>query len=258
MRKLAYIFYQPYKWLFFIPAFFTMTFVLGVLAFFFSIPAGSRLTGKVFGVNWARVATLLTPVIVKVKGRENIRKRQSYVIIANHQSAYDILVLYGWLRTDIRWVMKRELRYIPGLGFGSRVIGHVFIDRSSAKASLKSIQRAKKNIGQGTSLIFFPEGSRSLTGEVGQFKKGAFKTAYDLNFSILPVTVNGTRNICPTGTLDILPGKVNIQIHEPIDINGYDYNQVGELMEKTRSVICSGIDVKYHRRPGHKGNKIIL
>jgi 1-acyl-sn-glycerol-3-phosphate acyltransferase len=242
MRKILYYLYQPYKWLFFVPAFFIFTFIFGIFALIFSIIAGSRVAGLLFGVYWAKFIAYLTPISVKVTGSENVKPRQSYIVVTNHQSAFDILVIYGWLGIDIKWVMKRELRYIPGLGFGSRMVGHIFIDRSSVRSSMKSIEHAKKRIKKGTSLVFFPEGSRSLTGEVGSFKKGAFKTAFDLDLPILPVTINGTRNILPSRSWDILPGKATITIHPPIDLNSHTYENVDKLMEITRQSIISGLE----------------
>ena len=89
----------------------------------------------------------------------------------------------------------------------------------------------------GTSVVIFPEGTRSKTGEIGSFKKGAFKLALDLGLPILPVTITGTKDILPTDTLDIRPGRASLQIHESIDISGYNENTMKDLMDRTRIVI---------------------
>ncbi len=241
MRRILYWLYQPYKWLFFAPFFILNSVLFGILAVVISILFSQRVGSLLGGVVWARLNSYLTPITVKVKGRENIKKGRSYVIIANHQSTYDIFVLYGWLGIDFKWVMKKEVRKIPGVGFGSEAIGHIFIDRSSTKAAIETIQKAKWKIKGGTSVLFFPEGTRSRIPQVLPFKKGAYRFAFDLNLPILPVTINGTRKIMPPGTFDIWPGKAEIVIHPPVDIKEYNLEKVNDLMDRTRNTIMSAL-----------------
>ena len=178
---------------------------------------------------------------VQVKGRDNIVKTDSYVIVVNHQSQYDIFVVYGWLGIDFKWVMKQELRKVPGLGIGCEKVGHIFIDRSNHEKALASLHAAKEKIVNGTSVIFFPEGTRSKDGSLGKFKKGAFKMAIDLKLPILPITIIGTKEILPPNSLDLFPGKVMMVIHKPIDTAGYTDDNLDELVELTRQVIASGL-----------------
>ena len=213
--------------------------VLGILALVSSMFMNPKWIGRLYGTTWSRLIIIFTPVWVRVIQKRKLPDKQSYVIVANHLSFYDIFILYGWLRRDIKWVMKQELGRVPGLNFGSRAIGHIFIDRSSAKAALKSIEEAKSVLKDGISVVFFPEGSRSLTGKVENFKKGAFKTALEINLPILPVTIRGTNNIMPPGGFNIFPGKAEIIIHEPVELNGYSYENAAELMEKVRNIIIS-------------------
>jgi 1-acyl-sn-glycerol-3-phosphate acyltransferase len=213
--------------------------VLGFFAVISAFFMDPKWIGRIYGTTWARIMILVTPVLVKVRSKGKFSRKQSYVIVANHLSYYDIFLLYGWIRRDIKWVMKQELNRIPGLNFGSRAIGHIFIDRSSAKAALKSIEDAKAVLKDGICVVFFPEGSRSPTGQIGKFKKGAFKTALELGLPILPVTIKGTNKIMPANTFDIFPGRVEMVIHEPIDIDRYNYENVEELMVKVREIILS-------------------
>lgn len=237
MNKLLYILYQPYKWLIFIPFFAINTLIFGIAAIIISLVINQKVGSYVCGALWSRLNGILTPISVKVIGKENINKKQSYVIVANHLSAYDIFVLYGWIGIDFKWVMKKEIRKIPGIGFGSEAVGHIFIDRSSSKAALETIKNARDKIKNGTSVAFFPEGTRSKTGKLSRFKKGAFHFAFDLNLPVLPVTITGTDNIIPTGTYDLRPGKAQLIIHKPIDIQNYSREQMQELVEDTREVI---------------------
>ena len=238
MKKLLRILYQPYKWLVFGPFLVCTTFILGPLAVGCAALAGPKIAG-IFGVVWARLNSWATPMLVQVAGRENIDKTQSYVIVSNHQSQYDIFVLYGWLGIDFKWVMKQELRRVPALGVACEKIGHIFIDRSNTAAALRSLDEAKSKVVNGTSVIFFPEGTRSRNVQLGRFKKGAFRMALDLGIPILPVTISGTRDILPTQSIDLFPGRARMTIHPPVDISGYDPENLKALMEKTRDMIAS-------------------
>ena len=233
--------YQPYKWLFFIPFVAINTLIFGILAIVFSLLINQKVGSFIGGVIWARINSFFTPMFVNVHGRENLRKGQSYVIVANHLSAYDIFVLYGWLGVDFKWVMKKEIRKVPGIGFGSAAVGHIFIDRSSTKAALETIEKAKSKVKNGTSVVFFPEGTRSKSGEMGRFKKGAFHFAFDLDLPILPITINGTDKIFPSGTFNLLPGKASMTIHPEMKLSAYNRENVSELISASRNTIESAL-----------------
>lgn len=239
--KVSRISYQPYKWLFMIPLLMATTFVCGVLAIAVSLLLSPR-KGSIFGVIWARVNSFFTPMTVNVIGAENIEPGVSYVITSNHQSMYDIYVLYGWLGVDFRWVMKKELENVPVLGFACKTIGHIYIDRSDTKSAVDTINAAKEKIVNGTSVLFFPEGTRSGDGKVKPFKKGAFKFAIDTGLPVLPVTINGTRSILPKGTMDLMPGGVTMIIHKPVSVKGYNEKNMDRLMDSTRMIINSSLN----------------
>jgi 1-acyl-sn-glycerol-3-phosphate acyltransferase len=240
-RKILYILYQPYKWLFLIPFAAINTLFFGIVAVLVSTLVNQRIGSFFGGVIWSRLNTILTPVFVNVSGRNNIRKGTSYVVISNHQSIYDIFLIYGWLGIDIKWIMKKELAKIPGVGFGSKKVGHIFLDRSNSRVALESLNEAKKKLVNGISVVIFPEGTRSKTGQMSPFKKGAFKLALDLGLPLLPVSISGTKDILPTGSLNILPGKVRMVIHEPIDITRYSEETLRDLIARSMQVIASGL-----------------
>jgi len=239
MKKLGYILYQPYKWLVYVPLMVLSTIIFSFLAAVTAMIFSPRL-GSFFGMLWAKSSGLLTPMFVKVTGKENIKKNISYVIVANHQSQYDIFVLYGWLGIDFRWIMKKELRNAPFIGYASAKVGHIFIDRSSPVAAMKSIEDAKKQLKNGTSVVIFPEGTRSRKGKLRKFKKGAFKIAHQLDLPILPVTLVGTNKIMGPGFLNVMPGKVKLIIHKPIDVKEYK-DKPDELMKITRDTVEAGL-----------------
>ncbi|MFC2136691.1 lysophospholipid acyltransferase family protein [Bacteroidota bacterium] len=242
MKKILYLIYQPYKWLFFFPFIILNTIIFALLAVIFSLLINQKTGSYIGGALWSKINTIFTPMLISVKGKQHINKDTSYIIIANHQSFWDIFAIYGWLGLDIKWVMKKELRKIPGIGFGSEKVGHIFIDRSNRKKAIESINEAKTKLVNGTSVVIFPEGTRSRTGEMGKFKKGAFKLAIDLDLPILPITIIGTQNIFPSGTLNLMPGKVKMNIHSPIDTTAYSDNNILELMSVAKVKIQSGFN----------------
>ncbi len=241
MRKILYLLYVPYKWLILVPLFALSTAFFAGLAIFLAIVVSPRFGSIVSGTGWARLNAFLTPMRVTVSGREQVDPRQSYVIAANHQSSYDIFMIYGWLGIDFKWVMKHELRKVPALGISCEKLEHVFVDRSDSEAAIRSLNAARERIRDGTSVVFFPEGTRSLDGKLLPFKKGAFRMAIDLDLPILPVTITGTHEIMPTKTLRVFPGKARLIFHPPIAVAGHDRADVGRLMAQTRAAIESGL-----------------
>lgn len=210
-----------------------------MLAVIFSFIFGAKVGSYIGGVIWSRVNALVVPMIPRVFGRDHIVKNQSYIVISNHQSHFDVFLIYGWIGLDIKFVMKTELKKIPGLGIGSEKVGHIFLDRSNSRAAVESLAAARKRLVNGTSVVFFPEGTRSKTGEMGVFKRGGFKLAIDLGLPILPVTVINTRSVLPASSLNLNPAFVKMIIHEPVSIKGFTDENMPELIQKVRDIINS-------------------
>lgn len=242
-NRILWLLYQPYKWLVFLPllAISTCFFVgLGVIIIIlFDDMAANRTTG----VWWSRFNSFITPMRVEVVGRENIDSEQSYIVVSNHQSLYDIFVLFGWLGIDIKWVIKKELRSFPVFGYAAEKGGNILIDRSNPGEAYRSLDRARRKLQGGTSIVILPEGTRSLTGLMGEFKKGAFWMARQMDLPILPVSIVNTRNILPPKTLDLFPGRALMKIHKPIDTGGYDGDSFDMLIADVRKAIQDGLDV---------------
>jgi len=240
-RGIAWWFYQPYKYLVFAPVVGLVTAVQATAAFCLSFVLPSRTVGSLTAVPWARILATLTPMRVRVEGRQNIDPHQSYVLVSNHQSQYDIFALYGWLGIDFRWVMKKELRSVPAIGVACERLDHIFIDRSDHAAAVATLEAAKQKIVGGTSVMFFPEGTRSRDGKLKRFKKGAFRMAIDLGLPILPLTVTGTRDVLPAGTSDLMPGSARLIIHQPISVEGLTKKDCPDLSDRVRAAIASGL-----------------
>ncbi len=239
--KLLLELYQIYKYLVFFPLVAVSTTVMGTAATLLAILVDKKIA-SVCGIIWARFNSYITPMLVTVIGKEKIQTNKSYVIVANHQSQYDIFVIYGWMPVDFRWVMKIQLRDVPFLGYACYKIGHIYIDRSNPEAAKASINAARDRIKGGTSIMFFPEGTRSVDGRLLDFKKGAFKFAMDMNLPVLPVTIVNTRNVLPAKSLKLFPGSAKLIIHDPIDISSHSEEMVGEIMNTARKRIQQGLD----------------
>ena len=239
MKRLLRRFYSVYKWLVVIPVLGLSTFINGMSVVTLVWFVRPKILSRIFGTSWARINSWFTPMMVSVRGREHVDPGQSYVIVCNHQSQYDIVVLYGWLGIDFKWIMKQELRNIPVIGVACEKLGHIYVDRSNREAALGAIETAKSRLIDGTSVLFFPEGTRSRDGRLKKFKRGAFHLALDLQLPLLPITINGTREILPSDTLDLFPGRATMTIHEPIAIEGYEREQIVALAEQVRQKIGS-------------------
>lgn len=220
------------------PMILVSTTLFGTLAVTLSLI--SKHLGFHAGVYWAQSLTWASWVRVRVEGREHLRPGQSYVILSNHQGAFDILALYGFLGRQFRWVMKQELRKVPFLGWGCAAIGHIFVDRGNSSRAIASLEAAKSQLAGGVSVLFFPEGTRSADGRLLPFKKGGFVMARQLGFPILPVTLSGSRRILPKGCLFPRPGWVTIRFHPALD--PIDFPNDGALIAAVRAAIASGLE----------------
>jgi len=241
MKRILFWPYQIYAWLIFLPVVAVLTLVFSTLTVIFAWLVSPHFASRVFAVTWAKIASLLTRMRVAVEGAEHAQRNRSYVVASNHQSMFDILVIYGWLKLDLKWVMKAELRKIPAIGIGCEKAGHIFVQRRNPKQAAQAITDALARLGEGIGILFFPEGTRSPDGRLLPFKKGAFRTAIDQQLPLLPVTVIGTRDILPARTLHLFPGKARMVIHPPIETAGMGVDQLDAVMQRTRETIASAM-----------------
>lgn len=241
MKKILFWPYQLYVWLIFFPLVVILTLVFSSLTVLFSILINPHFASRVFAVSWARWLAWLTPISVRVEGGENADRGRSYVVISNHQSMYDIIVVYGWLALDLKWVMKQELRKIPAIGIGCEKAGHIFVDRRNPQRARKALDEALARLGQGIGILFFVEGTRSKDGRLLPFKKGAFRTAIEQQIPLLPVTLIGTRDILPNSTVRLFPGAARMVVHPCIETEGMDASQTDEVLARSREVIASAM-----------------
>ena len=219
---------------------------LGTLAMLFGIlDRSGRITFRICQA-WCWVALTIGFVRLKVRGREKIKKGQSYVIVSNHQSLYDIPVLMNGLNIQFRWVIKKEILKIPFFGWGLYLGRHVFIDRSNTKKSIKSMRQAMRRLPSGVSVYIFAEGTRTPDGQVQEFKKGGFLMALSGKTPVLPVTINGSWKFMPDrSTMSFTPGPIEVVVGDPIDTSDYKTKNLDELVEKTRNAVIANLNLDY-------------
>ena len=234
-----------YQWLILAPIFIVLTFITAITVIVFSSLFGNKYWGYYPPKWWSRFTCWLSLCRVKSSGHENLDKDASYVFIANHQGAFDIFLVYGFLNHNIKWMQKIGLRKLPFVGKASEIAGHVFVDNSSIASRRDSIVEAKKVIEGGVSIIMFPEGSRTKNGELSPFRRGAYKVAIDMELPIVPVTINGPFDIMRVKTLTLNPGKLELTIHKPIPTANLVTDDIPALMEQTKEIIYSALWDKY-------------
>lgn len=196
------------------------------------------------GKLWGQAICRLFLLPVKVEGRENLKEGQSYVFVANHQGAMDIYLIYGFLGRKFKWMMKESLRRVPFIGMACEKAHHVFVDHSGPSKIKRSIETARGVLKDGMSLVVFPEGTRTSTGKVGNFKRGAFLLADGLQLPVVPLTIVGSYEILPRqrGMFNFLRWHhLKLIIHEPIMPEGKGDADINETMRKAREAVCSGL-----------------
>ena len=241
MKRIASWLYLVYSVLVFYPVGLLLTFITGWMTMLVAVVWNPKAASRYVGGSWGRIMCWITPVRVVVEGAENADPEGTYVVVLNHQSQYDIFVVYGWLKLDLKWVLKAELRKVPGVGIGCKMAGHIFVDRGNPQQTRQAVSDALDRVGDGVGILFFVEGTRSLDGKLLPFKKGAFRMATTQGLPILPVTLVGTRDVQAAKSLKILPGKVRMVIHPAIEVQGGAASELRDLMIRSREVIASAL-----------------
>ena len=236
------ILYRIYQIVVMMPVLLVATFLAALFTTIGSLIGLHRTWGYYPAHIWARLFCFMTFVRVSVTGRENIDKKTSYVFVANHQGAYDIFAIYGYLNHNFKWMMKKSLEKIPFVGYACKKAGHIMVDKSSPAAVQRTMEMAEKQLRGGMSLVVFPEGSRSKTGKMARFKKGAFALATEFGLPIVPITMDGAYDVMPRAAKLPRPGHIRVTIHRPMSVADAS---MSELMDASYEAIHSALPEKY-------------
>ena len=189
---------------------------------------------------WSDAIIALNPFwTIKVKGLENIDPLKTYVIVANHQSLADIVIIYQ-TRMYFKWVAKEELLKVPFIGGLLWVNRHIMVSRGDFGSVKEVYRKAAEHLKGGTSMLFFPEGTRSNADEMGEFQNGAFKLAIKESRPILPIFIGGTREAIPKGGF-IFKTKVagKLVVFPPIDTSNLKIADYAGLKDLVRGQLQS-------------------
>lgn len=196
---------------------------------------------------WSKIVCRVLLLPIHVEGRELLEKNQSYVFVANHQGPMDIFLIYGYLGRNFKWMMKKALRRMPFVGYACYKAKHIFVDKSGPKAIKETYERAHDTLQGGTSLVVFPEGSRTFTGHMGLFRKGAFQLADELQLPVVPITIDGSFDVLTrmAGIDFVHHHAMRLIIHKPIYPTGESHENIRRTLDESYKVIMDSLPEKY-------------
>lgn len=194
---------------------------------------------------WARLLLIGMGLRVRVTGRENLERGQTYIFAVNHSSMLDIMVLSVELPKNFRWMAKKNLFKIPFLGWGMSFAGYIPVDRVNRRAAMRSIADACRRIEEGASVVIFPEGTRTPEGHLDEFQAGGFVLAIKTRRPVVPVGIIGAGRALPRGGLNFTPGAIEVRIGKPIPTEGMKVNQRQQLADDTQVAVgrLMGLDM---------------
>lgn len=196
---------------------------------------------------WAAAILKVLFLPVKVTGRENLNEGESYVFVSNHQGSFDIFLIFGHLGRNFKWMMKHQLRKIPLVGFACEMSHQIFVDKRGPSRVKETYDKARHTLKDGMSVVVFPEGSRTFTGHMGKFKRGAFMLADELQLPVVPLTINGSFDVLPRTDkwYWVKRRQLTLTIHKPIYPESRGAENISRLTDKSYAAIMSGITPEY-------------
>jgi len=227
----------------------SLLFTNPLIYFYTAVCGTASLVGSIFDAkgrwqhacarSWSRLILGTSGIRVRVEGLENITPNAAAIYCVNHQSAMDIPVLFVNLPVQFRFVAKRSLFNMPFMGWHLRRSGHIPVDRDRPREAMKGMRKVAKEIREGKSVLFFPEGHRSRDGQLLPFKAGSFYIAILAGVPIVPITINGTPNVLKPDTYHVRAGQTEMIIHPAISTEGVTLHDVETLSQKVKDAIAS-------------------
>jgi 1-acyl-sn-glycerol-3-phosphate acyltransferase len=190
-------------------------------------------------VLWAKFMIRIFLLPMKVVGLENLEPDKKYIFVANHQGFWDVFMMFGYLGHNFKWMMKDSLRKMPFVGKGCYDTGHIFVNRESPQKEI--FVKAIRILKSGTSLGIFAEGTRTDTGRLGEFKKGAFAIADMTQVEVVPLAIEGSFKLLPKKAIFMNWTPLKITIMKPLAPIGKGKENVEYLMNESRSAIAKAL-----------------
>lgn len=239
--------YRIYQLFIAIPLALVVTILTAIVAIVGCTIGNGHFWGYYPGHVWAWVICRLFLLPVTVEGRRNIEPGHSYVFVANHQGAFDIFLIYGFLGRNFKWMMKRQLGRIPLVGYACRKCHFIFVDKRGPSHIKATYDQARDTLKSGMSVVVFPEGARTFTGHPAHFKRGAFALADELQLPVVPLTINGSFDVKPR-TRDlywVFWHPLRLTIHEPIYPVDKGPRNIQATMHQSYDSVVSALEKKY-------------
>lgn len=188
---------------------------------------------------WARLLLRCAGVDVRFKNLDIVDPERPQILVANHSSWFDVLALTAHLPGRYLFVAKKELERVPIFGTAVRVCGHIFIDRHDRNRAVASLATAQERLeAENPTVIMFPEGTRSATGALQPFKKGAFVLAIQTGVDVVPACIHGARDVMKKGSLLVHPGTITVRLGEPITVEGLALQDRNELTVRAQVAVA--------------------
>lgn len=223
---------------FLIPTIGVYTAVLGTISLIAGVAGAQRLAhGCARLWSWLILAT--TGVNVRVEGLHRVPRGQPFLFISNHQSFYDIPVLFWYVPYQLRIIAKESLGSFPFIGWHLRRTGHVLVRRDNPGPQV--FRQLGEMMKSGTSLVVFPEGTRSPDGRVRTFRTGIFRLAIESGYAIVPIAIRGTRHVMPKNRLTTCPGDVEVSVFDPISPADFAIEDARALAERVQAIVARGV-----------------
>jgi 1-acyl-sn-glycerol-3-phosphate acyltransferase len=198
---------------------------------------------------WGPSAVALLGGSLEVDGQHRFDFSQAHLVAANHESLIDIPTLFAALPTGVRFLAKQEVKKIPFFGWYATAMGMVFIDRRDSSAAAASIDQVSELLNEAESLVSFPEGTRSRSGEVAPFKTGVFVAAIKAGVPVVLVAISGAAQVLPPDGLKFRPGKIRVAIGRPIPTASLSVEDRRQLADEVREKIVELKELTSARAP---------
>jgi 1-acyl-sn-glycerol-3-phosphate acyltransferase len=219
--------------------FFTLMFFWGVVTYIASFfDANGSLAHKCI-TQWARTSLALTGLRVHIEGQEHLNPKSTYIFMPNHASFLDTLLAFAYIPCDFRDIMKEEVFSIPLLGVVLRRSGQIPLDRKNPWKALRSLRQAADLLKEGISILVFPEGTRTPSGEIQEFKTAVFILPIRSRIPVVPVLIEGTFHALKRGSILLNPGPLRLTFYDPIPADSFEVRDRGVYAEKVRQVLLS-------------------
>ncbi len=241
------IIYRIYQLFIVVPIGLPATLLAAIVTIVGCALGGSRFWGYYPGKWWSWLLVRLFLLPVKVEGREHLDSCQSYVFCPNHQGAFDIFLIYGFLGRNFKWMLKQSLRRMPFIGKACESARFVFVDKGSPSRIKRTMDEAREILTEGMSIVVFPEGRRTETGKMDKYKRGAFMLADELQLPVVPITINGSFDVMPRRKDGRFVNwhPLRLTVHKPVYPIGKGVENLSYIEEESFKQTYSSLEEKY-------------